>query len=52
MPAPKNSQDIFDLDIREIADPTEEANSSVLSSGIPTLCSNECTGDCCTIAGC
>ncbi|MER6566695.1 hypothetical protein ABT288_10970 [Streptomyces sp. NPDC001093] len=53
MPAQNTTTDVFDLDVRTIVDPTEEATTSIgSSSGIPTLCSNECTGDCCTIFNC
>lgn len=47
-----NPQDVFDLDVREVMDPTQQANVAFGSSGIPTLCSNQCTGDCCTISSC
>ncbi|MFI2187372.1 hypothetical protein [Streptomyces sioyaensis] len=53
MPAQKSAMDVFDLDVREAADPKEEATTRIeSSSGIPTLCSNQCTGDCCTISHC
>lgn len=48
------AKDVFDLDIQEVKDPNSEAETGYgpMSDGIPTLCSNQCTGDCCTISGC
>jgi hypothetical protein len=45
-------QDIFDLDVREVVESAPHVTGVFASSTIPTLCSNECTGDCCTISGC
>ena len=48
-------QDVFDIDVRELAEPAEDKKNEGFASGLtglPTLCSNQCTGDCCTIASC
>ncbi len=47
----QNAQDIFDLDVREVAEPAVQSDAAIANSGgIPTLCGSECAGDCCTLA--
>ncbi|WP_226599067.1 hypothetical protein [Streptomyces violascens] len=46
------SQDIFDLDVREIVESNNHSTPQPMTISATTACSNACTGQCCTIANC